>query len=199
MQQDNEWSRRLSERLFEQRVVLLHGELDDQSASRATAELMSLDAIGDAAVSLRIDCASGSLALALTVMDVIQLLGVPVRGLGLGQVGGPAVGILAVCSHRAAMPSTRFNLCEPRTQMGDARASEVARWAELRADERRRFCDRLAEAAGQPPDAVSDDVTAGRYLSAEEARAYGLIDEVCRPDADIHQLPGPPIGFRPRR
>jgi ATP-dependent protease ClpP protease subunit len=35
-------------------------------------------------------------------------------------------------------------------------------------------------------------------MNAEEALAYGLIDEISRPSADIHQMPGPPIGFRPR-
>jgi ATP-dependent Clp protease protease subunit len=198
MPMENEWSQQLSQRLFEQRVVLLHGALDDEVASRVAAELMTLDAEGDAAVSLRLDCAEGSLALALTLMDVIELLGVPVRALCLGQVGGPGVGILAVCAHRAAMPSTRFSLCEPRTQMV-ATARDVARWAELRADERARFCGRLAAAVGKPVDVVADDVSDGRFMNAEEALAYRLIDEICRPDAEIHQMPGPPIGFRPRR
>jgi ATP-dependent Clp protease protease subunit len=131
-------------------------------------------------------------------MDVIELLGVPVRALCMGQVGGPALGVLAVCSHRAAMPSTRFSLREPTTQM-EAHAREVAQWAELRADERRRFCARLAAAVGQPESVVAGDLAAGRFMGVDDALAYGLIDEVCRPDAEIRKLPGPPIGFRPRR
>ena len=105
---DGDWSQSLAQRLFEQRVVLLNGPLDDMTATRVSAELMTLDAEGDDAVTLRIDCADGSLALALTLMDVIELLGVPVHALSMGQVGGPAVGVLAVCHHRASMPSTRF-------------------------------------------------------------------------------------------
>jgi ATP-dependent Clp protease, protease subunit len=198
MQRDTDWSQQLAQRLFEQRVVMVHGPLDDLSVSRAAAELMTLDADGDSAVSLRLDCAEGSLAMALTLMDVIELLGVPVRALCLGQVGGPGVGILAVCAHRAAMPSTRFVLCEPRTQM-EATARDVARWAELRADERGRFCSRVAAAVGQTAEKVTGDVTDGCFMDAEGALAYGLIDEICRPEAEIHHLPGPPIGFRPRR
>ena len=76
---DGEWSKTLAERLFEQRVVGLHGALDDTVATRVSAELMTLDAEGDGPVTLRIDSAGGSVALALTVMDVIELLGVPVR------------------------------------------------------------------------------------------------------------------------
>jgi ATP-dependent Clp protease, protease subunit len=195
---ERDWSDVLAQRLFEQRVVMIHGSLDDATATRAAAELMTLDAEGDDPVSLRIDCAGGSLAMALTLMDVIELLGVPVRAMGMGQVGGPAVGVLAVCRHRSAMPSTRFALREPRTDM-EAHVREVAQWAQLRAAERQRFCARVAAAVGQAESTVAADLTAGRFMGVDEALSYGLIDEVCRPDAEIHQMPGPPIGFRPRR
>jgi ATP-dependent Clp protease protease subunit len=204
-----DWSDTLTQRLFEQRVVLLHGALDDLTATRVAAELMTLDAEGDGAISLRIDGgagpggaggtagAAGSLALALTLMDVVELLGVPVRALCLGLVGAPAIGVAAVCSGRAAMPSTRFHLREPSTQ-SEVHARDVVQWSDLRADERRRFCARVAAAAGKSEDEVAADLTAGIYMGVDEAVAYGLIDEVCRPDASIHQLPGPPIGFHPR-
>jgi ATP-dependent Clp protease protease subunit len=195
---DGDWTQMLAQRLFEQRVVLLQGPLDDLTATRVSAELMTLDAEGDGPVSLRIDSADGSLALALTLMDVIELLGVPVRALCLGQVGGPAVGVLSVCSYRAAMPSTRFSWREPSTRT-EARAREVAQWAQLRADEHRRFAERVAAAVGKPADAVADALTTGLFMSAPEALDFGLIDEICRPQAEIHQIPGPPIGFRPRR
>ncbi len=198
---DVDWRDQLSRRLFEQRVVLLHGPLDDLTVTRTAAELMTLDADGDTAVSLRIDCAEGSLALALTLMDVIELLGVPVRALCLGQVAGPAVGVLAVCSHRAAMPSTRFVLREPTTQM-EAHARDVAQWAQIRAEERQRFCERVGAATGRAPSVIADDLATGLFLDAEDALSYGLIDEISRPNAEIHQLPGtsgPPIGFRPTR
>jgi ATP-dependent Clp protease protease subunit len=195
---DGEWSRTLAERLFEQRVVVLHGALDDTVATRVSAELMTLDAEGDGPVTLRIDSADGSVALALTVMDVIELLGVPVRALCMGQVGGPAVGVLSVCAHRASMPSTRFSLREPTTQM-EARAREVAQWAQLRADEHQRFTERVAAAARQPVESVAGLFATGTFMSAQEALDYGLIDEISRPRGEIHQMPGPPIGFRPGR
>jgi ATP-dependent Clp protease, protease subunit len=198
MGRDGDWSDTLARRLYEQRVVLLRGPLDDMTATRVAAELMTLDAEGDEAISLRIDCGDGTLALALTLMDVIELSGVPVRALCMGQVGGPALGPLAVCQHRAAMPSTRFSWREPATQL-EAPAREVSQWVELRADERRRFCARLGAAVGRSETQVAEDLAAGRFMGVDEALAYGLIDEVCRPDAAIHQLPSPPIGFRPRR
>jgi len=194
-------SETLARRLLEQRVVLLHGPLDDVSVTRMSALLMTLDAEGDEPVTLRVDCGEAGLGPALTLMDVIELMGVPVRALCLGQVGAGAVGVVAVCAHRAALPSTRFSLCEPTTQL-EAHVRNVAQWAELRAGERRRFCERVAAAVGKPAAVVEEDVQRGRFLSAAEAVDYGLLDEVSRPDADIHRLPGtepPPFGFRPQR
>jgi ATP-dependent Clp protease protease subunit len=179
----------LAGRLMEQRVVLLHGPLDDATVTRVSAELMTLDAEGDEPVTLRIDCGEASLAPALTLMDVIELMGVPVRALCLGRVGGGAVGVLAVCAHRSAMPSTRFSLSEPTTQM-EAHVRNVAQWAEVRAAERRRFCERVAAAVGRAAEEVGVDLERGRFFGAPEAVAYGLLDEVCRPDAEIRSLRG---------
>jgi ATP-dependent Clp protease protease subunit len=191
----------VARRLLAQRVVLLRGPLDDFSVTRVSAELMTLDAEGDEAVTLRVDCGEAALAPALTLMDVIELMGVPVRALCLGQVGGGAVGVVAVCSHRAALPSTRFSLTEPVTQL-QAHVRDVAQWAELRAGERSRYCDRIGAAAGRDPATVERDLERGRFLGAEEALGYGILDEVARPDAPVRQLPGtgpPPMGFRPVR
>jgi ATP-dependent Clp protease protease subunit len=207
----------LARRLMEQRVVLLHGALDATTATRVAAELMTLDADGDDPVTLRLDCGEAGLAPALTLMDVIELMGVPVHALCLGQVAGGAVGVLAVCARRSAMPSTRLLLNEAPTHM-EAHVRNVAQWAELRADERRRFCERVGAAAGHPAGEVVEDLERGRFFSAAEAVEYGLLDEVCRPDADIRSLrgqdagtpgssssstppapPSTPMGFRPLR
>ena len=195
---DGDLSEVLAKRLFEQRVVLLSGRLDDVTASRVSVELMTLDAEGDDAVSLRIDSAEGSLALALTLMDVIELMGVPVRALCLGQVGGPAIGVLSVCRHRAAMPSTRFSWREPTTQLETrAREVEVVQWAQVRAEERQRFAERVAVAVRTPTASVAEALAASVLMSAQEAYDFGLIDEICRPAGEIRQMPGPPIGFGP--
>jgi ATP-dependent Clp protease, protease subunit len=192
----------MARRLLEQRVVLLSGALDEPTATKVAAELMTLDADGDDPVTLRVDCGEAGLAPALTLMDVVELMGVPVRALCLGQVAGGAVGVVAVCEHRSALPSTRISLCEPATQL-QAHVRNVAQWVELHAAERRRFCERIGAAAGRAADAVEADLDRGRFLSAEEAVAYGILDEVSRPDAAIRPLRGgggqPPMGFRPLR
>jgi ATP-dependent Clp protease protease subunit len=191
----------VARRLLAQRVVMLHGPLDDFSVTRVAAELMTLDADGDDPVTLRVDCGEAALAPALTLMDVVELMGVPVQALCLGQVAAGAVGVVAVCARRSALPSTRFSLSEPATSL-QAHVRNVAQWAELRAAERQRFCARLAAATGQAPATVESDVERGRFMGAEEALGYGILDEVSRPDAPVRRLPGsgpPPMGFRPLR
>ena len=163
---------------------------------------MTLDADGDDPVTLRVDCGEADLAPALTLMDVIELMGVPVHALCLGQVAAGAVGVVAVCAHRSAMPSTRFSLCEPTTQHGGARAQRGPVGRAAGATSGAASASGWAPPSGSPPEAVEEDLERGRFLSAAEAVEYGLLDEVCRPDAAVHRLPGSgsaPMGFRPLR
>jgi len=185
----------LQRRLFEARVVLLDGPLDDARASLVGAGLMTLDASGDDPVDLRIDSAGGSAGAALALMDVIDLLGVTVRAWCTGQAGGPAVGVLAVCHRRTMSPHARVHLTEPAVEFeGSARL--LQQMAEAHAAQWAMFCRRLAEATGQGADRVEEDTARGRYLTADEARSYGIVDEVATPDAGLVRLPGRTLGFR---
>ena len=81
----------LRARLFEQRIVSLRGTLDDEVAGLVCAELMTLDASGDSAITLFVDSGEATLSAAFSVMDTIDLLGVPVHATCMGRAG-PAVG-----------------------------------------------------------------------------------------------------------
>jgi ATP-dependent protease ClpP protease subunit len=75
----------------------------------------------------------------------------------------------------------------------------VEEWVRFRSEERLRYTERVAAAVGRPAAAVADTFTRGIFMDAREASEFGLIDEICRPKGEIHQLSGPTIGFRPRR
>jgi ATP-dependent Clp protease protease subunit len=188
-----EWLRR---RLFERRMVVLSGPLDDLRAGEVGASLMTLDACGDDAVDLQIDSRGGSTDAALALMDIVDLLGVPVRAWCTGQAAGPAVGVLAVCDHRALSPHARVHLTEPRVEW-EGSARQLEQLAAAHADQWTMFCRRVAEATGQDADRIRQDADRGRFLTAPEAVAYGIADEVVGPDARIERFPGRPIGFRP--
>jgi ATP-dependent Clp protease, protease subunit len=183
--------------LLDRRMVLLSGSLNHDAANGVSAALMTLDAIGDDPVQLQIDSGDGTLSAALALMDIIDLLGVPVRASGVGHVLGPALGVLAVCSHRVVSSHTRLRLFESSVEVqGNAR--ELQQLASAHVDQWTAFCSRLSEVIGQSLERVLEDADKGRFFSAQEAVDYGLADEVAMPDARMYRLPGRPIGFGTR-
>jgi ATP-dependent Clp protease protease subunit len=165
----------LAERLLDQRVVTLSGELDTDAVNRAVAELALLDATGDDPVRLRLSGVGADLEGALTLVDALDLVGVPVHATSLGTLSGPAVAVLAVADRRVAGAHAMVRLCEPRAPRG-VPGREVEAWAAEHARQLRRLQERLAAACGRSVDEVAADMRAGRLLDAEEARAYGLVD-----------------------
>jgi ATP-dependent Clp protease protease subunit len=187
----------MQKQLFDRRMVLLSGVLDDGVANRVGVSLMTLDATGDAAVLLQIDSGDGTVDAALALMDIVDLLGVPVHATCVGQAAGPAVGVLAVCDRRTVSPHARLRLFEPTVAVhGSAR--QLRQLASGHLDRMATFWTRLSEATGQSMETIRHDASGGRFFSAEEAVAYGLADRVAIPDATIHRLPGRSIGFGPR-
>ena len=167
----------LRERLFGQRAVFVTGSLEDARATRVAAELMMLDATGPEPRQLYLNCPDGNLEAALTLMDTLDLLRSPVRAQCLGQLGGPPVGVLAVADTRIVAPHASLRLGLPRTRF-EGTPDRLASRSEQHLALARRFRERLAGATGQPVEKITDDLAAGRHLDAQEARAYGLVDEV---------------------
>jgi ATP-dependent Clp protease protease subunit len=188
-----DWTERgdwLEGHLFDRRIVTLRGPLDDATATRIAAQLMTLDATGDDVVQLQLDCPGGSLESGFAVVDVIDALGVPVHVTCLGRVEGPAALVAAVCGRRLAMAHTRFRLNDPDVAF-EARASQVQSLVEYHRQGYLRYHERLALATGRSLDKVVAACEAGAFLTAVEAIAFGLVDEVVRSQrASVRALPG---------
>lgn len=196
-QPDDGGRRSVRDRLFDQRVVFLWGYLDDTLASRLAIELMTLDASGDDPIHLHIDCPGGTLEASLCLVDVIDLLGVELTATCVGQAAGPGIGPLAVAPHRRATPHARFRLSEPVFELSGP-ARELDAWAASHRAQFRRFCERVAGSLGMSPETLETDLATGRFLDADQALEYGLIDEICGPGARVYPMPGPRLGFKPR-
>jgi ATP-dependent Clp protease protease subunit len=168
------------DQLFGRRTVLVATTLDDETASRVAAELMTLDALGDDPIELWVNCAGGTFDAALAVMDVIDLVGVSVQATCIGRAEGPAVGVLAVAHHRAAAPHAHLRFDAPSSSL-TGRVSDVVRAAEDVARRHEEFCHRVADAAGQTPDWVDDALRARRVFEPVEAVRAGILDEIAAP------------------
>jgi ATP-dependent Clp protease, protease subunit len=169
-----QWPDQVYERLFERRIVLVHGELDDEAATSLCAQLLTLDAERNEPIRLEVQGLSAELAAALTVMGVLDVLRVPVRAYAGGQVGGPAIGILATASERRAYPNAMFMLSEPRLGFEGSATLLSSREQQLREMLDALYL-RLASVTGREVDEIRADARRGRYLTVDDAIGYGLI------------------------
>ncbi|MDY7088943.1 ATP-dependent Clp protease proteolytic subunit [Paractinoplanes brasiliensis] len=168
----------LEEKLFDQRIVVVRGQLTSEAATGTAAALLTLDAAGPAPVQLHLASQAGELGAALSILDVIDSMAAPVHAIVTSQAGGAVVALLAAAERRAAYRHARFKLNEPRSTGVTGTADEVARAAGQHLRELEEITLRLVEVTGQSRSRIEDDMSAGRSLTAQEALDYGLIEEI---------------------
>jgi ATP-dependent Clp protease protease subunit len=180
---DADWKGRLYERLLAKRIVLASGLLDDDAASRLSAQLLTLDAEGDEPVRLELQNLRAELPAALTVMGILDVMRVPVHGCVSGEISGPALGVLACCPRRSGRPNASFVLTEPRLEFGGTVTAITAREQQVT-----RMLDslyyKLAEVTEREVDHIRDDARRGRHLTTAQAIGYGLIQALENPSSD---------------
>jgi ATP-dependent Clp protease, protease subunit len=169
-----QWPDRVYERLFERRVVLAHGELDDAAATSLCAQLLTLDAEANEPIRLEVQGLTAGLSAALTVMGVLDTLRVRVRVCAGGQVSGPALGVIAAAAERRGYPNAVFLLSEPRLGFDGSATSLSSAEKQVRVMLDALY-QRLAEVTGREVDEIRADARRGRYLTVPEAISYGLI------------------------
>ena len=165
------------ESLLRRRIVLAHGHLDDQAATGLCAQLLTLDAEGDGPIRLELQGLSADLTAAVTVMGVLDTVGVPVQARAAGRTAGAALGLLAACPQRAAYPNALFALTEPTEEFGGTVDAVADREKQTRSMTDAVY-ERLAEVTGHEIDDIRAAARAGQLLSADDAVAYGLVGEV---------------------
>jgi ATP-dependent Clp protease, protease subunit len=162
------------QRLLDQRIVMAHGHLDDEAATRLCAQLLTLDAEGDGPIRFELQNLGAELTAVLTVMGVLDVVGVPVQARAAGQITGAALGALAACGQRSGYPNAVFALSEPTVEFDGTMMAIAAR-----EEQTRKMLDslyfRLADATGKEVDEIRGDARAHRVLTAAEAERYGLL------------------------
>ena len=172
--------------LFDARVVMLTGEVNDVQARRVTERLFALAGKSTDPITFVISSPGGHVESGDMIHDVIKFINAPVRMLGTGWVA--SAGALIYCAaereNRYCLPNTRFLLHEPRGGVGGM-ASDV----EIQAREILKMRERLnkifADATGQPADKIKRDVDRDYWMQAEEAKAYGLVGKIVRSQSEI--------------
>ncbi|WP_308198517.1 ATP-dependent Clp protease proteolytic subunit [Actinomadura terrae] len=168
-------------KLFEDRIVFLGAPVDDTSANDVTAQLLALEGMDpDRPIALYINSPGGSLTAMLAIHDTMQYIRPPVETTCVGQAASAAAVLLAAGEpgKRAALVRSRIMLHEPSIEVSRGQSSDL----EIQAREVLRLREQtdaiVAAATGRDPATVRRDLDRDRYFTAEEAREYGLIDEV---------------------
>lgn len=170
-------------RLMQDRIVLLGGEVNDDSANLIVAQLLFLQA-QDAKkpVSMYINSPGGSVTAGLAIYDTMQFISCPVHTYCIGQAASMGAVLLTAGEkgHRFALPNARIMIHQPwGGAEGKASDIEITCQEILRLKEK--LNEILAAHSGQPMEQVVRDTDRDHFMGAEEARAWGLIDQVLVP------------------
>lgn len=170
-------------RLLKDRIIFLGTQINDQVANTIIAQLLYLESEDhEKEISLYINSPGGVITSGLAIYDTMQYIRAPVSTICLGQAASMGAFLLSsgAKGRRFALPNARIMVHQP---LGGAQgqASDI----QIQAQEIQRLKDKLnhilSDQTGQPLDKIALDTDRDRYMTAEDAKAYGLIDEVMYP------------------
>ena len=167
-------------RLLKDRIVFLGGEITDEEANLVVAQLLFLEADDpDKDISLYINSPGGSVTAGMAIYDTMQYIKCDVSTICIGMAASMGAFLLAAGAKgkRRALPNSEIMIHQP---LGGARgqATDVAIHAEWLLRTKKKLNEILAARTGQPIERVQADTERDNFMSAEEAKEYGLIDKV---------------------
>jgi ATP-dependent Clp protease, protease subunit len=173
----------LQSALLGRRVVFLRGRLDDATANSVIAQLLLVARTTsgpEQAIELYLDSPGGSLMAALGLYDVLQTLSAPVSTICNARAGGASVLVLAggASGLRYALPHARIHLTDEPVEMPGGNPRDLAGAAGEAVRLRARWQAALAGHTSHSAAQIGRDLSTGRWLSAAEARDYGLVDGI---------------------
>ncbi len=181
------WAAKVGQKLLESRTVLICGEIESDVASRIVTHLLLLANESDDDITLYVHSPGGHVESADTIYDMINFVKPRVRMVGTGWVASAGAHIyLAVPREdRYCLPNTRFLLHQPWGGAG-GRATDL----EIEAEEILRMRDRLnkviVEKTGQTMKRVEKDTERNFWMSAAQAKDYGLVGSIVNSMAELN-------------
>ena len=167
-------------RLLKDRIVMLSGPVDDNMANSVIAQLLFLDAQDpDKDIYLYINSPGGSVTAGLAIFDTMNFIKADVQTIVIGMAASMASVLLAAGTKgkRFALLNAEVMIHQPLGgAQGQATEIEIAARHILKT--RERLNQILSEATGQPLDVINRDTDRDNFMSADQAKEYGLVDEV---------------------
>ena len=167
-------------RLLKERVIFLSGEVEDRMANLIVAQLLFLESEDPKKdINIYINSPCGSVTAGMAIYDTMQFIKPDVRTLCIGQACSMGAFLLAggAAGKRAALPNARVMIHQP---LGGFRgqASDIQIHAQEILKIKQTLNERLAFHTGQSIERIEKDTDRDNFMSAEEAKAYGLVDDV---------------------
>ncbi|WP_410788514.1 ATP-dependent Clp protease proteolytic subunit [Kribbella sp. C-35] len=168
-------------KLFEDRIIFLGTPISDEIANAVMAQLLCLQSMdSDRDISIYINSPGGSFTALTAIYDTIRYIKPDVSTVCLGQAASAAAVLLAAGTpgKRFALPNSRIIIHQPATEGTYGQSSDI----EIQANEilrlRALLEKMIADASGKDIEEVSRDIERDKFLTAEQAVEYGLIDQV---------------------
>ncbi|MEV4178516.1 ATP-dependent Clp protease proteolytic subunit [Nonomuraea sp. NPDC049709] len=168
-------------KLFEDRVVFLAAPIDDTVANDVMAQLLTLESLDpDQDINIYINSPGGSFTAMTAIYDTMQFVRPEIHTVCIGEAASAAAVLLAAGApgKRAALPHSRVLLHQPHAEGGRGQGSDL----EIHAREILRMRDQqeeiLARHSGRGVLEIRKDIERDRIFTAEQARTYGLIDDI---------------------
>jgi ATP-dependent Clp protease, protease subunit len=175
-------------RLLKERVIFITGPIEDYGASLITAQLLFLEAENPKKeIHMYINSPGGLVTAGLAIYDTMQYIRPPVQTFCIGQAASAAS--LLLCAgkkgERFALPNARIMVHQPSASYY-GQAADIARHAQEIVKLKRRLNEIYAKHTGQTVEAIEKMLDRDTYMNAEEARNFGLLDQVMarRPESE---------------
>ena len=176
-------------RLLKERIIFLVGPVNDQTANLVVAQLLFLESENpDKDIFLYINSPGGSVTAGMSIYDTMNFIKPDVSTLCLGQAASMGAFLLSAGAKgkRFALPNSRVMIHQPLISGGlGGQASDIEIHAKELLKLKAKLNQLLAEHCGRTLDELERDTDRDNFMSAEEAQAYGLIDQVLSSRSDI--------------
>jgi ATP-dependent Clp protease protease subunit len=168
------------DRLFEERIVFLGREVDDEIANRISAQLLLLAAQDpDRDITMYINSPGGSVTAGMAIYDTMRLIRPDVATWAVGFAASMGQFLLTAGTpgKRHALPHARILMHQPSAGIG-GHATDIAIRAGVYGQMKREIAEITARHTGQTVETITADSDRDRWFTAAEAQAYGLVDHV---------------------